>query len=87
MAEEWIQSHTAAFKDRKAVHLAIALRETGEGQFSDSTSSIIEEPSKVVRLLLEDTVENETAIDELVEAYIQQSSSIRKVCYWLLMKM
>jgi tRNA (cmo5U34)-methyltransferase len=30
MAEEWIKTHTAAFKEKKAVNLAIALRETGE---------------------------------------------------------
>jgi transcription termination factor NusB len=43
-----------------------------EGQFQDSTGTIIEEKSKVVRLLLDDTVENEAAIDEIINAYIQQ---------------
>ncbi|MBD2102653.1 DUF3574 domain-containing protein [Leptolyngbya sp. FACHB-261] len=43
-----------------------------DGQFRDSTGNIIEESSKVVRLLLEDTVANETAIDEIIGAYIQQ---------------
>ncbi|MBD2054774.1 DUF3574 domain-containing protein [Oculatella sp. FACHB-28] len=43
-----------------------------EGQFQDSTGTIIEEQSKVVRLLLDDTVENEAAIDEIINAYIQR---------------
>lgn len=43
-----------------------------EGQFQDSTGTIIEEQSKVVRLLLDDTVENEAAIDEIIIAYIQR---------------
>jgi transcription termination factor NusB len=42
------------------------------GQFEDSTGTIIQEPSKVVRLLLEDTQENETALDEIIQAYIEQ---------------
>ncbi|NJK49243.1 DUF3574 domain-containing protein [Candidatus Gracilibacteria bacterium] len=42
------------------------------GQFEDSTGTIIQEPSKVVRLLLEDTQENETALDEIIKAYIEQ---------------
>jgi Protein of unknown function (DUF3574) len=42
------------------------------GQFQGSTGSIIEEPSKVVRLLLEDTIENELALDEIIDDYIQQ---------------
>ncbi|MCU0536974.1 MAG: DUF3574 domain-containing protein [Hydrococcus sp. Prado102] len=42
------------------------------GQFEDSTGTIIQEPSKVVRLLLEDTQENETALDEIIQAYIQE---------------
>jgi transcription termination factor NusB len=42
------------------------------GQFKDSTGNIIEEQSKVVRLLLEDTTENEAAIDEIIRTYIQQ---------------
>jgi transcription termination factor NusB len=44
----------------------------GDGQFRDSTNTIIEEQSKIVRLLLEDTVENEIAIDEIISAYIEQ---------------
>jgi len=43
-----------------------------DGQFQDSTGTIVEEQSKVVRLLLEDTVENEAAIDEIVNAYIEE---------------
>jgi transcription termination factor NusB len=43
-----------------------------EGQFQDSTGTIVEEQSKVVRLLLDDTVENEAAIDEIINAYIQR---------------
>ncbi len=42
------------------------------GQFQDSIGTIIEEPSKVVTLLFEDTQENETAIDEIITAYLQQ---------------
>jgi Protein of unknown function (DUF3574) len=41
-------------------------------QFKDSTDTPIKEPCKVVRLLLEDTVKNETAIDEIIRAYQQQ---------------
>jgi transcription termination factor NusB len=44
----------------------------GDGQFRDSNNTIIEEQSKIVRLLLEDTVENEAAIDEIISAYIEQ---------------
>jgi hypothetical protein len=43
-----------------------------DGQFKDSTGAIVQEPSKVVRLLLEDTTANETAIDEIVASYIEQ---------------
>ncbi|NJO43824.1 MAG: DUF3574 domain-containing protein [Cyanobacteria bacterium RU_5_0] len=42
------------------------------GQFQDSTGTIVEEPSKVVSLILEDTQANEAAINEIVEEYIQQ---------------
>lgn len=44
----------------------------GNGQFKDSTNTIIEEPSKIVTLILEDSVKNETAIDDIINAYIQQ---------------
>ena len=43
-----------------------------EGQFKDSTGAIAKEPSKVVSLILEDTETNETAINDVVEQYIQQ---------------
>ncbi len=43
-----------------------------DGQFQDSTGMIVEVPSKTVTLLLEDTIENEKAIDEIIAAYIQQ---------------
>jgi hypothetical protein len=42
------------------------------GQFQNSTGTIIEEPSKVVSLLLDDTVSNETSVNEIVAAYRQQ---------------
>ncbi|HEY9621828.1 MAG TPA: DUF3574 domain-containing protein [Crinalium sp.] len=42
------------------------------GQFKDSSGAIIEEPSKVIRLILDDTVENEKALDEIIRAYVQQ---------------
>ncbi|MBD6618647.1 DUF3574 domain-containing protein [Komarekiella sp. 'clone 1'] len=44
----------------------------GNGQFLNSTGTIIEEPSKVVTLLLEDGLSNETAVNEIVAAYRQQ---------------
>jgi hypothetical protein len=43
-----------------------------DGQFQDSTGTIIEEKSKGVRLLFEDTQNNETAIDEIITAYLAQ---------------
>ncbi|ELR99987.1 DUF3574 domain-containing protein [Gloeocapsa sp. PCC 73106] len=43
-----------------------------DGQFQDSTNTIIQEPSKVVTLLFEDTQTNETALDNIVESYIEQ---------------
>jgi hypothetical protein len=43
-----------------------------EGQFKDSTGAIAKEPSKVISLILEDTETNETAINDIVEQYIQQ---------------
>jgi len=42
------------------------------GQFLDSTNTLIQEPAKVVSLILEDTQANETAIDSIVESYTQQ---------------
>ncbi|WP_193199563.1 DUF3574 domain-containing protein [Nostoc sp. MG11] len=44
----------------------------GNGQFLNSTGTTIEEPSKVVTLLLEDGLSNETAVNEIVAAYRQQ---------------
>lgn len=43
-----------------------------DGQFLDSSNTLIEEPAKVVSLILEDTQTNETAIDTIVESYLQQ---------------
>jgi hypothetical protein len=42
------------------------------GQFQDSNGAIIEEKSQVVSLILEDTETNETAINEIVNEYIEQ---------------
>ncbi|MEA5624664.1 DUF3574 domain-containing protein [Nostoc sp. UHCC 0251] len=44
------------------------------GQFQDSTGIIIEEPSKVISLIFEDTLDNETSINQIIEAYLQQFS-------------
>ncbi|NJK57576.1 MAG: DUF3574 domain-containing protein [Pleurocapsa sp. SU_5_0] len=43
-----------------------------DGQFLDSTGTLIQEPSKVVSLIFEDTVENEAAIEQITQAYKQQ---------------
>ena len=43
-----------------------------EGQFRDSTGTIINEKSKVITLLFEDIQENEDAINEIISSYIQQ---------------
>jgi len=43
-----------------------------DGQFRNSGGDIIQEPSEVVRLLLEDTQENENAIDEVITSYLNQ---------------
>jgi hypothetical protein len=43
-----------------------------DGQFRDSTGTVIEEESKAVTLLLEDTIANEAAIDQIIQTYIQQ---------------
>ncbi len=42
------------------------------GQFQDSNGAIIEEKSQVVSLILEDSETNETAINEIVNEYIEQ---------------
>jgi len=43
-----------------------------DGQFRDSSGTIIEERSKVVTLLFKDTVKNEVALDEIMESYLKQ---------------
>jgi transcription termination factor NusB len=43
-----------------------------DGQFLSSTNTLVQEPSKVVSLIFEDTVENEAAIDQIIQAYKQQ---------------
>ncbi len=43
-----------------------------EGQFLDSTNTIIEEPAKEVTLVLEDTVKNERSLNEIITAYLAQ---------------
>ncbi|NJL54449.1 DUF3574 domain-containing protein [bacterium] len=43
-----------------------------DGQFLDSTNTLIQEPSKVVSLIFEDTEENEAAVDQIIQAYKQQ---------------
>jgi Protein of unknown function (DUF3574) len=42
------------------------------GQFLDSTGTLIQEPSKVVTLILDNTLTNEMSVNEIVDAYIQQ---------------
>jgi hypothetical protein len=44
------------------------------GQFQDSTGTIIEEPSKVISIIFEDTLDNETSINQIIGAYLQQFS-------------
>jgi|GEM_PF-826314 NADH:ubiquinone oxidoreductase subunit E len=43
-----------------------------DGQFLDSTNTLVQEPSKVVSLIFEDTLDNEAAIDQIIQAYKQQ---------------
>jgi transcription termination factor NusB len=43
-----------------------------DGQFLDSTGTLIQEPSKVVRLLFDDTQENEDDIDGVITEYLDQ---------------
>jgi PHP family Zn ribbon phosphoesterase len=43
-----------------------------DGQFLDSTGTLIQEPSKVISLIFTDTVENEAAINEIIQTYKQQ---------------
>ncbi|MBF2075729.1 MAG: DUF3574 domain-containing protein [Synechococcales cyanobacterium C42_A2020_086] len=42
------------------------------GQFQDRTGTIIKEPSQAVSLILEDTPQNEAALDQIVGDYVQQ---------------
>jgi hypothetical protein len=51
-----------------------------KGQFRDSTSTIVREPSNVVSLIYEDTITNQQSINQIVDAYIdrfQQESVLR----------
>ena len=43
-----------------------------DGQFQASTGTIIKEPANVISLILEDTEQNETYINEIVTEYIEQ---------------
>ncbi|MGH2416156.1 MAG: DUF3574 domain-containing protein, partial [Microcystaceae cyanobacterium] len=43
-----------------------------DGQFLNSTGTLVEEQSKGVTLIFDDTQENETSINEIVENYLQQ---------------
>lgn len=43
-----------------------------QGQFKDSTGTIIQEPSKLLTLILDDSFANENAVNEIIHAYIQQ---------------
>jgi NADH:ubiquinone oxidoreductase subunit E len=43
-----------------------------DGQFLDSAGKLVQEPSQVVSLIFEDTIENEAAIDQIIAAYKQQ---------------
>jgi transcription termination factor NusB len=51
------------------------------GQFLDSTGSLIQEPSQVVSLIFENTRQNQAEIDQLIEAYKQkfQQESVLEV--------
>jgi hypothetical protein len=59
------QEITPRFADGVTVYEA-------DGQFLDSTDTLIQEPSKVVSLIFEDNLENEAAIDQIIQAYKQQ---------------
>jgi hypothetical protein len=43
-----------------------------QGQFKDSTGTIIKEPSKLLTLVLDDTVTNENSVNQVIREYIQQ---------------
>ncbi|MUG99273.1 DUF3574 domain-containing protein [Scytonema sp. UIC 10036] len=52
------------------------------GQFLDDTGSIVTESTKVLTLLIEDTQDNETALKEVIEAYLkefQQQSTLQTI--------
>jgi hypothetical protein len=53
-----------------------------DGQFLDSTNRLIQEPSKVLSLVLEDTQQNEQSINQIIAAYrsqFQQESVLQVV--------
>ena len=43
-----------------------------QGQFQDSTGAVIKEPSKLVTLVLDDTLTNENSVNQIIREYIQQ---------------
>jgi Protein of unknown function (DUF3574) len=59
------QQITPLFPDGLTVYNA-------RGQFLDSTQQLIREPSKVVSLIVEDTLQNERSINQIINAYKQQ---------------
>ncbi|MBD3885294.1 DUF3574 domain-containing protein [Phormidium tenue FACHB-886] len=59
------QKITSQFSDGLTVY-------DGQGQFLDSSNTLIQEPSKVVSLIVEDTETNEQAIDTIINQYKHQ---------------
>jgi predicted nuclease of predicted toxin-antitoxin system len=59
------QKITSQFPDGLTVYEA-------DGQFLDSSNTLIQEPSKVVSLIIEDTETNEQAIDTIINQYKDQ---------------
>lgn len=59
------QNITPQFPDGLTVYDA-------DGQFLDSSNTLIQEPSKVVSLIIEDTEANEQAIDKIINQYKHQ---------------
>ncbi len=53
-----------------------------EGQFRNSTGDIIEEKSKVVTLLFEDTQQNEDRLDGIIKSYIEQFNLNQESVLW-----
>jgi hypothetical protein len=43
-----------------------------QGQFQDSTGAVIKEPSKVVTLVLDDSLTNEESVNHIIREYVQQ---------------